>query len=411
VSYLNALKELTPNQRNVVLSCFLGWTLDSFDFFIIVFVFRDIANEFKTDIPSVTATLFVTLAMRPLGAFLFGIAADRFGRRPTLMINILFYSFVELLSGFAPTLTVLIILRALYGIAMGGEWGIGASLTMESIPPKTRGSVSGILQAGYPTGYLLAAILYGSAFHFLGWRGMFMVGVLPALLVLFIRKNVEESPAWQERRAQPTEPRGTIKGNWGLFLYVILLMTLFNSFSHGTQDIYPTFLQVQQKFSPPVVSTIAVIYNLGAIFGGLFFGAYSEHVGRRRAIIIAALLALPVIPLWAFSNNVVLLTIGAFLIQFFVQGAWGVIPVHLNELSPNSVRGTFPGFAYQLGNLFASKNGTLQASMAVSFGNNYGLALGITAGVVAALVAVVTACGPEAHGVKFGAEAGVPTAV
>ena len=410
MSYLNALKELTPNQRNVVLSCFLGWTLDSFDFFIIVFVFRDIANEFKRDIPAVTATLFVTLAMRPLGAFLFGIAADRFGRRPTLMINILFYSFVELLSGFAPTLTVLIILRALYGIAMGGEWGIGASLTMESIPPKTRGSVSGILQAGYPTGYLLAAILYGSAFHFLGWRGMFMVGVLPALLVLYIRKNVEESPAWQERRAQPTETRGTIKGNWGLFLYVILLMTLFNSFSHGTQDIYPTFLQVQQKFSPPVVSTIAVIYNLGAIFGGLFFGAYSEHVGRRRAIIIAALLALPVIPLWAFSNNVVLLTIGAFLIQFFVQGAWGVIPVHLNELSPNSVRGTFPGFAYQLGNLFASKNGTLQASMAVSFGNNYGLALGITAGVVAALVAVVTACGPEAHGVKFGAEAGVPTA-
>ena len=409
MSYLNALKELTPNQRNAVLASFLGWTLDSFDFFIIVFVFRDIANEFKTDIPSVTATLFFTLAMRPLGAFLFGIAADRFGRRPTLMINILFYSFVELLSGFAPTLTVLIILRALYGIAMGGEWGIGASLTMESIPPKTRGSVSGILQAGYPTGYLLAAILYGSAYHFIGWRGMFMVGVLPALLVLFIRKNVEESPAWQERRAQPTEPRGTIKGNWGLFLYVILLMTLFNSFSHGTQDIYPTFLQVQQKFSPPVVSTIAVIYNLGAIFGGLFFGAYSEHVGRRRAIIIAALLALPVIPLWAFSNNVVLLTIGAFLIQFFVQGAWGVIPVHLNELSPDSVRGTFPGFAYQLGNLFASKNGTLQASMAVSFGNNYGLALGITAGVVAALVAVVTACGPEAHGVKFGAEAGVPT--
>jgi SHS family lactate transporter-like MFS transporter len=409
MSYLNALKELTPNQRNAVLASFLGWTLDSFDFFIIVFVLRDIANEFKTDIPSVTATLFFTLAMRPLGAFLFGIAADRFGRRPTLMIDILFYSIVELLSGFAPTLTVLIILRALYGIAMGGEWGIGASLTMESIPPKTRGSVSGILQAGYPTGYLLAAILYGSAFHFLGWRGMFMVGVLPALLVLFIRKNVEESPAWQERRAQPTEPRGTIKGNLGLFLYVILLMTLFNSFSHGTQDIYPTFLQVQQKFSPPVVSTIAVIYNLGAIFGGLFFGAYSEHVGRRRAIIIAALLALPVIPLWAFSNNVVLLTIGAFLIQFFVQGAWGVIPVHLNELSPNSVRGTFPGFAYQLGNLFASKNGTLQASMAVSFGNNYGLALGITAGVVAALVAVVTACGPEAHGVKFGAEAGVPT--
>jgi SHS family lactate transporter-like MFS transporter len=404
MSIINDLKSLNANQRNTVLACFLGWTLDSFDFFIIVFVFRDIAAEFKTDIPSVTATLFVTLAMRPLGAFLFGIFADKFGRRPTLMINILFYSLIEFLSGFAPTLTALIVLRALYGIAMGGEWGVGASLTMESIPPKTRGIVSGILQAGYPCGYLLAALLYGIAYHFLGWRGMFMVGALPALLVLFIRRNVEESPIWQEHAAQPSPAQGRMKGRWGLFFYVILLMTLFNSFSHGTQDIYPTFLQVQQKYPPPVVSTIAIIYNLGAILGGLLFGAYSERVGRRRAIVIAALLALPVIPLWALSNNVVLLTIGAFLIQFFVQGAWGVIPVHLNELSPNSVRGTFPGFAYQLGNLFASKNGTFQATMAVSFGNNYGLALGITAGIVAIAVAVVTALGPEARGARFGAD-------
>jgi MFS transporter, SHS family, lactate transporter len=403
MSSLSALKELTPNQRNVVLASFLGWTLDSFDFFIIVFVFRDIANEFKTDIPSVTATLFFTLAMRPLGAFLFGVVADKFGRRPTLMINILFYSGVEFLSGFAPSLTLLVFLRALYGIAMGGEWGVGASLTMESIPPKTRGIVSGILQAGYPSGYLLAALLYGTAFHILGWRGMFMVGALPALLVFFIRRNVEESPAWREHSAQPSTAGGRMKGRWGLFIYVILLMTLFNSFSHGTQDIYPTFLQVQQKFPPPVVSTIAIIYNLGAILGGLFFGAYSERVGRRRAIVIASLLTLPIVPLWAFSNSAILLTIGAFLIQFFVQGAWGVIPVHLNELSPNSVRGTFPGFAYQLGNLFASKNGTIQATMAVSFGNNYGLALGLTAAVVAVAVALVTALGPEARGVSFGA--------
>jgi len=405
MSTLNELKGLTASQRNTVLASFLGWTLDSFDFFIIVFVFRDIATEFKTDIPSVTATLFVTLAMRPLGALLFGIVADKFGRRPTLMINILFYSFVELLSGFAPTLTALIVLRALYGIAMGGEWGVGASLTMESIPPKSRGVVSGILQAGYPCGYLLAALLYGTSYHFLGWRGMFMVGAAPALLVFFIRRNVEESPTWREHAAQTSPAQGGMKGNWGLFVYVILLMTLFNSFSHGTQDIYPTFLQVQQKYPPPVVSAIAIIYNLGAIIGGLFFGTWSERIGRRRAIVIAALLALPIIPLWAFSNNVVLLTIGAFLIQFFVQGAWGVIPVHLNELSPNSVRGTFPGFAYQLGNLFASKNGTFQATMAVSFGNNYGLALGITAGIIAIAVAVVTALGPEAHGVRFTTEA------
>ena len=398
---LSDLRDLTPNQRNAVLASFLGWTLDAFDFFIIVFVLKDIAKEFKTDIPSVTATLFLTLAMRPLGAFLFGLVADRFGRRPTLMIDIMFYSVVEFLSGFAPSLTALVILRGLYGIAMGGEWGVGASLTMESIPPRTRGIVSGLLQAGYPSGYLLSAVLYGTAYHFLGWRGMFMIGALPAFLVLFIRRNVEESPAWQQRRGQPSEIGATMKGRWKLFIYVILLMTAFNSFSHGTQDIYPTFLQVQQKYPPQTVSTIAVIYNLGAILGGLVFGAFSEHIGRRRAIVVAALLTLPVIPLWAFSNNVVLLSMGAFLIQFFVQGAWGVIPVHLNELSPDSVRGTFPGFTYQLGNFFASKNGTIQTTLAVSFGNNYGLALAITAAVVAVAVAVVTSLGPEAHGVEF----------
>jgi SHS family lactate transporter-like MFS transporter len=399
---LSDLRKLTPNQRNAVLASFLGWTLDAFDFFIIVFVLKDIAKEFKADIPSVTATLFVTLAMRPLGAFLFGIVADRFGRRPTLMIDIMFYSVVELLSGFAPSLTALVILRALYGIAMGGEWGVGASLTMETIPPKTRGIVSGLLQAGYPSGYLLAAVLYGTSYHFLGWRGMFMVGALPAFLVLFIRRNVEESPAWQQRQGQPRATGANIKGRWKLFLYVIILMTAFNSFSHGTQDIYPTFLEVQHKYPPQIVSTIAVIYNLGAILGGIVFGAFSEHIGRRRAIVTAALLALPVIPLWALSNHVVLLSIGAFLIQFFVQGAWGVIPVHLNELSPDSVRGTFPGFTYQLVNFFASKNGTIQTTLAVSFGNNYGLALAITAAIVATAVALVTAVGPEERGVEFG---------
>jgi SHS family lactate transporter-like MFS transporter len=402
MSILNDLKALTPNQRNVVVATFLGWTLDAFDFFIIVFVFRDIAKEFNTDIPSVTATLFLTLAMRPLGAFLFGIMADRFGRRPTLMANILFYSIVEFLSGFAPSLTVLVILRGLYGLAMGGEWGVGASLTMETIPPKTRGIFSGLLQAGYPSGYLLAAVLYGTSYHFLGWRGMFMVGALPALLVLYIRRNVEESPAWKQRGRQPSRILETIKKRWGLFLYVIILMTAFNSFSHGTQDIYPTFLQVQQKYSAQTVSAIAIVYNIGAILGGLVFGTFSERIGRRRAIVIAALLTLPVIPLWAFSNSVVMLSIGAFLIQFFVQGAWGVIPVHLNELSPDSVRGTFPGFTYQLGNLFASKNGTIQTTLAVSLGNNYGLALAITAVIVASAVAIVTALGPEALGVKFG---------
>ncbi|MBV9672389.1 MAG: MFS transporter [Verrucomicrobia bacterium] len=399
------LKQLTPKQRSAVLACFLGWTLDAFDFFIIVFVLKDIAREFHTDITRVTFAIFVTLAMRPVGALVFGLIADRYGRRPTLMINIVLYSLVEFFSGWAPNLTVLIFLRGFYGVAMGGEWGVGASLAMETIPPAARGAVSGVLQAGYPAGYLLAAILFNTSFHFLGWRGMFMVGVLPALLVLYVRQNVEESPVWSEGGSKTIQLWGTIKEHWGLFLYVIVLMTVFNSFSHGTQDIYPTFLQVQHGFPPATVGLIAIVYNIGAILGGIFFGTFSERFGRRRSIVVAALLTLPVLPLWAFSSTVPALMIGAFMMQFFMQGAWGIIPVHLNELSPDGVRGSFPGFAYQLGNLFAAGNGTLQAHFAEMNGRNYGLSLALTVAIVAVLIVVVTSLGPEFRGVKFGRSA------
>ena len=336
MNFLEQLKTLSPRQRSVVTACFLGWTLDAFDFFILVFVIKDIAKEFGTDIKAVTFTIFLTLAMRPLGAFIFGFIADRYGRRPTLMANILLYSVVEFASGFAPSLTALIILRAIFGIAMGGEWGVGASLTMETIPPQTRGFISGLLQAGYPTGYLLATLLFWTLYPFIGWRGMFMVGVLPALLVLYVRTQVEESPAWLESEHKNKGQRmwSTIAERWPLFVYMIVLMTAFNFFSHGTQDLYPTFLQVQHKFLPPTVAMIAIIYNIGAILGGLFFGTFSERIGRRRAICTAALLALPAIPLWAFSASPIWLAVGAFVMQFLVQGAWGVIPVHLNELSP-----------------------------------------------------------------------------
>ena len=275
------------------------------------------------------------------------------------MIDILLYSILEFASGFAPSLTVLIVLRALYGVAMGGEWGVGASLTMETIPPHARGFVSGLLQSGYPAGYFMASIVYGVLFPYIGWRGMFMVGVIPALLVLYIRRNVPESPSWSKEAA--IESGGTIsvlKSHWRLGIYAVVLMTAFNFFSHGTQDLYPTFLQVEHKLSPHAVGIIAVIYNIGAICGGILFGTLSERFGRRRCIIIAALLSLPVIPLWAFSDSPAMLAIGAFLMQFAVQGAWGVVPVHLNELSPDTARGTFPGFVYQLGNLIASVNAT-----------------------------------------------------
>jgi MFS transporter, SHS family, lactate transporter len=397
-----ALSGWTSEQKHVVAASFLGWTLDAFDFFLLVFVLKDIAAEFHTDISDVTIALFLTLAMRPIGAFIFGRAADRWGRRPTLMVNILLYSILEFASGFAPSLTVLIILRALYGVAMGGEWGVGASLTMETVPPHARGFVSGLLQSGYPTGYFIASIVYGGLFQYIGWRGMFMVGVIPALLVLYIRRNVPESPSWSKQAA--TERGSTLtvlKSHWRLGIYAVALMTAFNFFSHGTQDIYPTFLEVQHKMSPQTVGIIAVIYNIGAICGGILFGTLSERFGRRRCMIIAALLSLPVIPLWAFSDSAVLLAVGAFLMQFAVQGAWGVVPVHLNELSPDAARGTFPGFVYQLGNLLASVNATLQAAIAEHFGGNYGLALALVAGSMAVIIAVLSAAGTEAKGVVF----------
>jgi SHS family lactate transporter-like MFS transporter len=397
-----ALSGWTSAQRHVVVASFLGWTLDAFDFFLLVFVLKDIAAEFDTDISNVTFAILLTLAMRPVGAFIFGRAADRFGRRPTLMVNIVLYSVLEFASGFAPSLTALLILRALYGVAMGGEWGVGASLTMETVPPHARGFVSGLLQSGYPAGYFLASIVYGALFQYIGWRGMFMVGVVPALLVFYIRRTVPESPSWSKQAALERGSTWTVlKANWRLGIYAVILMTAFNFFSHGTQDLYPTFLQVEHKLSPHAVGTIAVIYNIGAICGGILFGTLSERFGRRRCIVIAALLTLPVIPLWAFSSGPVLLAIGAFLMQFTVQGAWGVIPVHLNELSPDAARGTFPGFVYQLGNLLASVNATLQTSIAEHFGGNYGLALAIVAGTVAIVIAVLTAAGTEAKGVVF----------
>ena len=401
-----ALSGWTSQQKHVVAASFLGWTLDAFDFFLMVFVLKDIAQEFHTDVTQVTIAILLTLATRPIGAFLFGRAADRWGRRPTLMVDVLFYSAIEFASGFAPNLTALLILRAIYGIAMGGEWGVGASLTMESIPPQARGFVSGLLQSGYPAGYFLASIVYGLLFQYIGWRGMFMVGVIPALLVLYIRRHVPESPSW--KRTDHSNTLSVLRSHWRLGIYAVLLMTAFNFFSHGTQDLYPTFLQVQHGFSPHEVGLIAVIYNIGAIIGGIFFGSLSERFGRRRIIIIAAVLSLAVLPLWAFASTAVWLAVGAFLMQVMVQGAWGVVPAHLNELSPDEARGTFPGFTYQLGNLIASVNATLQAAIAAHYGNNYGFALALVAGTVAIAIAVLTALGKEAKGIKFGgAPAGV----
>jgi SHS family lactate transporter-like MFS transporter len=381
--------------------------LDAFDFFLVIFVLRHLASDFKTDITGVTLGIGITLAMRPVGAFLFGRFGDRYGRRPALMASILLYSAMELATAFSPSLQVFIVLRALYGVAMGGEWGIGASLAFESVPVRSRGLVSGILQAGYPCGYLLAAVVFGLLFDRIGWRGMFVVGAAPALLVLFIFSKVPESKTWAAGRAEPAK-RGlmaSLRGHWLLAGYAIVLMTCFNFFSHGTQDLYPTMLGAQRGFSSGTISWIAVVYNIGAILGGILFGSLSSRLGRRRAIALAAVLSLTVLPFWAYSTTPVTLAIAAFAMQFMVQGAWGVVPVHLNELSPEGMRATFPGVVYQLGNLLASFNATLQASIATTHASgghpNYAFALTLVCGVVAAALVLLALLGPERRGMRF----------
>ncbi|MES0185330.1 MFS transporter [Mesorhizobium sp. C386A] len=396
---------LSPQQEKTVLASFLGWTLDAFDFFLLTFLLTDIATDFNTDVPAVSKALFLTLATRFIGAFFFGRLADKYGRKPILMLNIVSYSVIGALAAFSPNLGIFLALRALFGIAMGGEWGLGSSLAMESIPPSARGMVSGILQCGYPTGYLLAAVVYGVLYqqtiggYTIGWRAMFLLSFLPALIVLFIRSHVPESPAFVE--AQKSVRPGlleTLQKHWGVAVYAVVLMMFFNFFSHGTQDLYPTFLKKQHGFDPHTVSWITIVANIGAIVGGLAFGALSEKIGRVNAITLACLIALPSIPLWAFSSTPFMLAIGAFVMQVAVQGAWGVIPVHLNELSPGAVRATLPGFIYQAGNLAASYGGPYQAGIAEASGGSYGYALALFAGVVAVCIILVIRFSPERRG-------------
>jgi MFS transporter, SHS family, lactate transporter len=395
----------TKSQRNVVIAAYLGWTLDAFDFFLMVFMFKDISAELHSSIQVVSTAVFLTLAMRPVGAFLFGRLADHFGRKPALMGNILAYSVLEMASGFAPNMTTLLIVRALFGIAMGGEWGIGSALAMETIPASARGFVSGLLQVGYPSGYLLASLAVYLFYDRLGWRYMFVLGVIPAILVFFVRRGIDESPAWREQQSAPrVSIRSVLERNWKLAVYAIVLMAAFNFFSHGSQDAYPNlFLKVQHHFDTRSAALMTVLLNIGAICGGLFFGSISEKLGRRRAILIATLIALPALPFWAFGSTPLLLAVGVFLMQVSVQGAWGVIPAHLNELSPPQIRATFPGFVYQLGNLLAAVNLNLQVAIAETHGNDYGLAMAIVVAAVAVVIILMVAFGPEQRGISMNA--------
>jgi MFS transporter, SHS family, lactate transporter len=385
---------------HTIAASFLGWMLDAFDFFVLVFLVDRLAAQFRVSKSDLVFTITATLAMRPVGAVIFGLLADRYGRRRPLMANVIFFSAVELLCGFAPNYTAFLILRAIYGIGMGGEWGVGASLAMEAAPPKWRGVWSGILQSGYSLGYLLAALAARFIEPSFGWRAMFWVGGAPALLALYIRSKVPESEAWKQQRAPTTGAIfGVVKRNWTTALYLVLMMTLMMFLSHGTQDLYPDFLKSARGASSQMVSYMAILYNLGAVAGTLVFGQLSEVLGRRRSMIWALILAVAMIPAWAFSSRIGTIAIAAFVLQAGVQGAWGVIPAHLNELSPEQTRGLLPGLAYQTGILIAAPVNSIEYLLRARFGYSWALAGFETSNI--ALLVLVLALGKERRGRSF----------
>ncbi len=392
---------MTTSERwHAVMAGFLGWTMDAFDFFVVVFMLGRLAADFHVSKAHIVATLGFTLAMRPVGALVFGLLADRYGRRRPLMANVVFFSIIELLCGFAPNYTVFLVLRALYGIGMGGEWGVGASLAMESAPAKLRGVLSGILQSGYSIGYLLAALAARFVLPAWGWRPMFWLGGVPALLALYIRMHVRESEAWEQHRA-PTIGAITqvVLRDWKRFAYLVLLMTLFMFLSHGTQDLYPDFLETVHHATDAQKANIAMIYNVGAVVGAVIFGLWSERLGRRRAILAALMLSLAIIYPWSFGSGLTMVTVAAFVMQMGVQGAWGIVPAHLNELAADAVRGTVPGFAYQLGILFASGVNSIEHRLSARYGYSSALLMFEAANII--LLGIVVMIGPEEHGRAF----------
>ena len=394
---------VADDHRAALLAGFLGWTLDAFDFFLVSISLTAIATEFHKKDSEIALTIAVTLAFRPVGAFIFGLVADRYGRRLPLIIDLIFFSIVEVLSGLAPNYLTFLGLRALFGIGMGGEWGVGASLAMEKVPPRWRGVLSGLLQEGYAAGFLLAALCSLVVLPRWGWRPMFFIGGLPALLAIFVRLRVKESEVWKKTRHESWGQLGrAIASHWKLFIYLVLLMMMMNFVSHGTQDMFPTLLKRDWHFSPQRVAGVTALSMVGAIIGGLCFGLLSDRVGRRRSMIAALVCAIAAIPLWAFAPSLALLLAGAFLMQFMVQGAWGIIPAHLSELSPNSVRGFLPGFAYQCGVLLAGSVAYIEALFAER--TTYAKAMALTAITVFAGAIIMVALGRERRGVDFGVE-------
>jgi SHS family lactate transporter-like MFS transporter len=387
--------------KAAVAASFLGWTLDAFDYWLVAYALTAIAAEFNQPDKAIAFSITLTLVSRPIGAVVFGLLADHWGRKKTLMLNLVFFSFFGVLTGFAKTYAAFLLIRFLFGIGMGGEWGVGSSLAMEKTPKDKRGIVSGLLQEGYAAGNLLAALCFFFVFPRWGWRPMFFIGGIPALLALYVRTFVQESEVWERTRHRDVRAYArTIASHWPLLVYLIIFMTLMGFVSHGTQDMYPTFLKRDWNFTAQRVAVVNIIANFGAIAGGVLFGHFSDRWGRRKAIISALILGLVAIPAWAFAPTFGILVFGGVMMQFMVQGAWGVIPVHINELVPDSVRGFLPGFAYQCGMAAAGLVTYIEAVFAERM--MYSYAMAFTAGTVFTLAAIAAWFGKERHKVAFG---------
>jgi SHS family lactate transporter-like MFS transporter len=399
-------EQSTPGWQFAVTSGILGWVLDAFDFFVVIFLLDSLAAHFHVQKSAIVWTISITLAMRPVGALLFGALADRYGRKKPLIACVIYFSAATTLSAFAPNYILFFALRALYGIGMGGYWGIGASFAMENAPRHRRGILSGMMQGGYPFGYLLASVgMMTIAPHF-DWRAMFVVGSFVAVAIIILTALSPESEAWKmHRMGSIGSIFKTLFQHKRSFFYLLMVMAVMTCLSHGTQDLYPDFLKTLPSIKHALILGvqplygIPILYNIGAIVGALFFGQISERIGRRYSIIAALVVSLLSIPAWAFGGSMLVLVSGSFLMQAGVQGAWGVIPAHLNELSPDSVRSLFPGFVYQLGVLIASPAVSFEFLLRDHFG--YPWALTLFEGVVIVALIFVFAYGPEQRGRSF----------
>lgn len=389
-----------------VTSGILGWILDAFDFFVVIFLLDTLATHFHVGKSAIVYTLVFTLSMRPLGALIFGSLADRFGRKIPLILCVLFFSSVTVLSGFSPNYSFFLAMRGLYGIGMGGYWGVGASYAMESAPRRWRGIFSGVMQSGYPLGYLLAAVAMQFVVPLFGWRAMFLAGAGLALLIVTLTLLAPESRSW--KRQHPPSLYliiRTLFEHFRLFAYLLLVMAVMTCLSHGTQDLYPDFLKSipglanRTLFGMNVLFGLPVLYSIGAIAGALLFGHLSEKIGRRRSIMLALTVSLLSIPAWAFGASLLMVALGSYFMQTGVQGAFGVIPAHLSELSPDAVRSLFPGLVYQLGVLIGSPAVSIEYSLRNHLG--YPLALTVFESTIIVALLFVFALGPERRGRDF----------